>query len=35
MNVLAASELATAVLSLLVPGNNFVRAVFLDPIAGE
>ena len=35
MNVFAANELATAVLPLLVPGNNFVRAIFLDPIAGE
>jgi transcriptional regulator with XRE-family HTH domain len=35
MNVLAANELATAVLPLLVPGTNFVRAVFLDPIARE
>jgi transcriptional regulator with XRE-family HTH domain len=35
MNVIAANELATAVLPLLAPGNNFVRAVFLDPTAGE
>ncbi len=35
MNVLAANELATAVLPLLVPGNNFVRAIFLDPVARE
>jgi transcriptional regulator with XRE-family HTH domain len=34
-NVLAANTLATAVLPLLVPGNNFVRAIFLDPIADE
>jgi transcriptional regulator with XRE-family HTH domain len=34
-NVLAANTLATAVLPLLVPGNNLVRATFLDPIAGE
>jgi transcriptional regulator with XRE-family HTH domain len=35
MNVLAANELATAVLPVVVPGNNFVRAIFLDPIARE
>jgi transcriptional regulator with XRE-family HTH domain len=35
MNVIAANELATAVFPLLAPGNNFVRAVFLDPTAGE
>jgi transcriptional regulator with XRE-family HTH domain len=35
MNVLAANELATAVLPLLVPGTNFVRAIFLDPVARE
>ena len=35
LNVLAANELATAVLPLVVPGNNFVRAIFLDPIARE
>ncbi len=35
MNVLAANELATAVVPLLAPGNNFVRAIFLDPIARE
>jgi MmyB-like transcription regulator ligand binding domain/Helix-turn-helix domain len=34
-NVLAANELATAVLPLVVPGNDFVRAVFLDPVARE
>jgi transcriptional regulator with XRE-family HTH domain len=34
-NVLAANELAMAVLPLVVPGSNFVRAAFLDPIAGE
>jgi transcriptional regulator with XRE-family HTH domain len=35
MNVLAANELATALLPVLTPGNNFVRAIFLDPVAGE
>jgi transcriptional regulator with XRE-family HTH domain len=35
MNVLAANQLATAVLPLLVPGTNFVHAVFLDPSARE
>jgi transcriptional regulator with XRE-family HTH domain len=35
MNVLAANELAMAVLPLVVPGSNFVRSVFLDPIARE
>src|ERR1700716_1030764 len=35
MNVLAANALAQAVLPLLAPGNNFVRAVFLDPLARE
>jgi transcriptional regulator with XRE-family HTH domain len=35
LNVLAANELATAVLPLVVPGHNFVRAIFLDPIARE
>ncbi|MBT2225624.1 helix-turn-helix transcriptional regulator [Nonomuraea sp. NEAU-A123] len=34
-NVLAANTLATAVLPLLVPGTNFVRATFLDPIADQ
>ncbi|HUR03746.1 MAG TPA: helix-turn-helix transcriptional regulator, partial [Nonomuraea sp.] len=34
-NVLAANSLATAVLPLLVPGTNFVRATFLDPIADQ
>src|SRR3981081_370225 len=33
MNVLAANALAQAVLPLLAPGSNFVRAVFLDPLA--
>jgi transcriptional regulator with XRE-family HTH domain len=35
LNVLAANALATAVLPLLSPGTNFVRAVFLDPVAAE
>jgi hypothetical protein len=35
MNVLAANQLAPAVLPLLVPGTNFVHAVFLDPAARE
>jgi transcriptional regulator with XRE-family HTH domain len=35
MTVLAANELATAVLPVLAPGNNFIRAIFLDPIAPE
>jgi transcriptional regulator with XRE-family HTH domain len=35
LNVLAANELATAVMPLLAPGNNFVRSVFLDPAAAE
>jgi hypothetical protein len=34
-NVLGANELAKAVLPLLKPGNNFVRAIFLDPAARE
>lgn len=33
MNVIAANELAIAVFPLFAPGNNFVRAVFLDPTA--
>jgi hypothetical protein len=35
MSVLAANELATAVLPLIVPGTNFVRAVLLDRAARE
>src|SRR5439155_4166916 len=35
MKLLAANALATAVLPLLVPGNDFVCAIFLDPIARE
>jgi transcriptional regulator with XRE-family HTH domain len=35
MNVLAANTLATAVLPLLRPGHNFIRALFLDPSARE
>jgi hypothetical protein len=35
MTVLAANELATAVLPVMAPGTNFVRAVFLDPMARE
>jgi hypothetical protein len=35
MNALAANQLAVAVFPLLAPGNNFVRAMFLDPIASE
>jgi transcriptional regulator with XRE-family HTH domain len=35
MNVLAANALAAAVLPVLVPGTNFVRAAFLDPMADQ
>jgi transcriptional regulator with XRE-family HTH domain len=35
INVLAANDLATAVLPVIVPGTNFVRAIFLDPGARE
>ncbi len=34
-NILAANDLARAVFPLLTPGNNFVRAIFLDPIVPE
>lgn len=34
-NVIAANDLACAVFPLLAPGNNFVRAMFLDPIVPE
>jgi hypothetical protein len=35
MNVRAANALATAVVPLFVPGGNFVRDVFLNPLARE
>ena len=35
MNVRAANALATAVVPLFVPGSNFVRDVFLNPLALE
>lgn len=35
MNVLAANQLARAVVPLFVPGTNFVRTLFLDPVARD
>ncbi len=35
MNILAANQLARAVVPLFAPGTNFIRTLFLDPIARD
>ena len=35
MNILAANQLARAIVPLFAPGTNFIRTLFLDPIARD